>query len=112
VCYLELLQEELYSTLIDFDFDLNKVIFQHNNASVHKAKIVQKLFWEQPHSIMDRYVELPDLNPIEHVWAIFKRRLNLYSIPKNLYELCNCMQEVYATITIDECQRLYANMYA
>jgi hypothetical protein len=27
-------------TLIDFDFDLDEVIFQQDNASAHKAKIV------------------------------------------------------------------------
>jgi hypothetical protein len=44
VRYLGLLQEELYTTLIDFDFDLGEVIFQQDNASVHKAKIVQERF--------------------------------------------------------------------
>jgi transposase len=62
---------------------------------------------------MDWPAQSPYLNPIEHVWSILKRRLNLYSIPsKNLHELWNCVQEVYATITIDECQRLYASMPA
>jgi hypothetical protein len=46
VRYLGLLQEELYTALIDFDFDLDEVIFQQDNASTHKAKIVQKQFWE------------------------------------------------------------------
>jgi transposase len=97
--------------LIDFDFDLGEVIFLQNNASVHKAKIVQEWFWKQPYSVMDWPAQSPDLNPIEHVWSILKRRLNLYSTPpKDLHELWNCVQEVYATITIDECQRLYASM--
>jgi transposase len=113
VRYLGLLQEELYTTLIDFDFDLGEVIFQADNASVHKAKIVHEWFWEQPYSMMDWLAQSPDLNPIEHVWSILKRRLNLYSTPpKNLHELWNHVQEVYATITIDECQRLYASMLA
>jgi hypothetical protein len=47
------------------------------------------------------------------VWAVLKCCLNLYSTPpKNLYELWNRVQEVYAIITIDECQRLYASMHA
>jgi hypothetical protein len=74
---------------------------------------VQEWFWEQPYSVMDWPAQSPDLNPIEHVWSILKRRLNLYSIPsKNLHELWNHVQEVYATITRDECQRLYASMPA
>jgi transposase len=38
-----------------------------------------KWFWEQPYSVMEQPSQLPNLNPIEHVWAIFKHRLNLYS---------------------------------
>jgi transposase len=54
-----------------------------------------------------------NLNPIEYMWIILKQHLNLYSTPlKNLNELWNRVQEVYATITIDECQRLYASMLA
>jgi hypothetical protein len=44
VHYFEFLREELYTTLIGFDFDLDEVIFQQNNASAHKAKIVHKWF--------------------------------------------------------------------
>ena len=67
VRYLGLLQEELYTTLIDFYFDLGEVIFQHDNASIYKAKIVQKWFWKQPYFVMDWPAQLPDLNSIEHV---------------------------------------------
>jgi hypothetical protein len=42
VCYFEFLQERLYNTLINFVFDLHEVIFQQDNASIHKAKIVQE----------------------------------------------------------------------
>jgi hypothetical protein len=47
------------------------------------------------------------------VWAILKRHLNLFSIlPKNLHKLWNRVQEVYATIIEDECQKLYVSMPA
>jgi hypothetical protein len=68
VRYLELLQDELYTTLIDFDFDLGEVIFQQDNAFVYKAEIVQEWFWEQLYSVMDWLAQSPDFNPIEHVY--------------------------------------------
>jgi hypothetical protein len=40
VHYLQLLQEELYTTLIEYNFDLDEDIFQQDNASIYKAKIV------------------------------------------------------------------------
>ena len=42
VCYFEFLQEGLYNTLINFVFDLHEFIFQQDNASIYKAKIVQE----------------------------------------------------------------------
>jgi hypothetical protein len=60
---------------------------------------------------MDWPAQSLDFNPTKHEWAILKRRLHLYSIPpKNLYELWNRTQEVYANITIEECQRLCDSM--
>jgi hypothetical protein len=38
--YFELLQKKLYTTLIDFDFNLDEVIFHQNNESTCKAKIL------------------------------------------------------------------------
>jgi hypothetical protein len=35
VGYLELLHEELFTTLVDFDFDSNKVIFQKDDLFTH-----------------------------------------------------------------------------
>lgn len=109
--YLELLEEELYTTLVDFNFDLNEVIFQQDNAPVHMAKIVQEWFWEQPYDVMKWPAQSPDLNPIEHVWASMKRRLNYYpTAPRNLHELWTRIEEVYASISVDECRKLYASM--
>jgi hypothetical protein len=86
-----LLQEELYTILIDFDhdldLDLDEVIFQQDNASARKAKIIQEWFWKQPYIVMDWPAQSPNLNPIEYVGAILKEHLNLYFIPlKNLYK--------------------------
>jgi hypothetical protein len=54
-----LLQEELYTTLIDLDFDLDEVIFQQDNAFIHKAKIVQDWFWKQRIGLLNHQTSIP-----------------------------------------------------
>jgi hypothetical protein len=44
VRYLELLREELFTTFIEFNFDLGEVISQQDNAFAHIARIVHDWF--------------------------------------------------------------------
>jgi transposase len=110
--YITLLYGNLYLSLERLGyFNLDKVIFQHDNALIHKAKIVQKWLLEQPFSTLEWPVQSPDLNPIEHVWVILKRHLNSYSTPPtSLLQLWECVEESFRTITTNECERLYASM--
>ena len=53
----------------------------------------------------------PDLNPIEHLWATLKRRLNQYERPpKGMLELWECVEDCWDSITPNECQNLYRSM--
>ena len=50
-------------------------IFQQDNAPIHKAHITMEFLHQQGFVVMDFPPNSPDMNPIEHLWAVLKREL-------------------------------------
>ena len=109
--YLEILNDELLSTINHYDLDTNNTIFQHDNDPKHTAKVVKEWLSKQSFKTLDWPAQSPDLNPIEHLWSIVKRRLNEYeSPPKGMNQLWERVEEIWSKISPETCERLIESM--
>ncbi|KAG1033131.1 hypothetical protein G6F43_013626 [Rhizopus delemar] len=90
--YKEILEDELERT-IEFSIDKlglerHQAIFQHDNDPKHTSKLVKEYLKEQSYSILEWPTQSLDLNPIENMWSLLKRRLADYeTAPKGRNEL-------------------------
>ena len=93
--------EKLYG---DEDF-----IFQHDLAPAHSAKTTGKWFTDHGITVLNWLANSPDLNPIENLWDIVKRKLR-DARPNTLDELKAAIEASWASIRPQQCHRLIASM--
>lgn len=109
--YKQILEVGLYSTICKFELNPEHLIFQQDNASIHTTKMMKQWFKQQSFGLLQWPAQSPDLNPIEHLWALVKRRLNRYeSAPSGILELWDRVQEIWCSISAEDCKRLYDSM--
>ena len=86
-----------------------KGIFQQDNAPVHIAKCVSKIFYNLKMKMLNWLAQSPDLYPIENIWR--KTKVNLIGRnPKNKNNLKLHLNECYNSIDRNFCHNLTKSM--
>ncbi len=93
--------DQLYG---DADF-----IFQQDLAPAHSAKATSTWFKDHGIPVLNLPANSPDLNPIENLWGIVKRKMR-YARPNNAEELKATIRATWALITPEQCHRLIDSM--
>ncbi|KAL0199152.1 hypothetical protein M9458_007692, partial [Cirrhinus mrigala] len=93
--------DQLYG---DADF-----IFQQDLAPAHSAKATSTWFKDHGIPVLNWPANSPDLNPIENLWGIVKRKMR-YARPNNAEELKAAIRATWALITPEQRHRLIDSM--
>lgn len=109
--YKQILEDYLLQTIKWYKMDPERIIFQQDCDSKHKARSTQEWLDKQPFDILEWPPQSPDLSPIENLWAILKRKLNQYDHPPNgVIELWERIEEKWNEISKEDCLRLVESM--
>ena len=94
--YLYILQDEVPKTIEWYRCNPSRVIFQHDNVPRHTTKLVKQWLSMQNFDVLIWPPQLPNLNPIDHVCALVKQKLNEYpTLAKGMLQLWECVQAFF-----------------
>ncbi len=84
-------------------------IFQQDFAPAHTAKGTKSWFNDHGFTVLDWPANSPDLNPIENLWGIVKRKMR-DTRPNNADDLKAAIKETWASIPPQQCHKLITSM--
>lgn len=85
------------------------VLFQQDNAPCHTAANSRRWFQDRGIKLLQWPAQSPDLNPIEHLWGILKKRVLKHKCSRK-NELVKIIKEEWEKITPEICCRLVQSM--
>ncbi len=86
-----------------------KVNFQQDLAPAHTAKGTKSWFNDHGVTVLDWPANSPDLNPIENLWGIVKRKMR-DTRPNNADDLKAAIKATWASIPPQQCHKLITSM--
>lgn len=106
--YIQVLESKLLSTIQDHG--IQNPIFQQDSAPCHVSKKSKEWIANNEINLLDWPGYSPDLNPIENVWSVFKRKVAL-KVSKNKRELIeNCIKVWNNEMPNDLSRKLISSM--
>ncbi len=84
-------------------------IFQQDLAPAHTDKGTKSWFNDHGVTVLDWPANSPDLNPIENLWGIVKRKMR-DTRPNNADDLKAAIKATWASITPEQCHLLIVSM--
>lgn len=104
---------EMYSNLIEkklvpfLDELTETYVFMQDNCRIHTSKHSMQTFQDYGIPLLEWPAQSPDLNPIENLWAIIKKRLEKFPYaPKNKKELITRVENIWEGLEISLLERL------
>jgi transposase len=109
--YVGILRDELMQTIDYYELDPHQIIFQQDNDSKHTSKLAKDFFEESKIAVMDWPAQSPDLNPIENIWALMKKKIGKHGRPPSgILELWEIVQKQWDEISVDDCRSVIESM--
>ena len=104
--YCEILQQNMIPSLQKLG---SRAEFPHDNDPKHTSKTTIALLKRLRVKVMDCPSMFPDLNPIEHLWGILKRKVEVCKV-SNICQLHDVVMEEWESIPVATCEALVNSM--
>ncbi len=109
--YIDVLKQYVLPFKLTHHSVSNEFLHQHDGSGAHRAKKVSTFLEAERVNVLHWPAQSPDLNPIENVWAIMKRRpRKLHTYPTTTDQLFNMLYGIWDELPEEYFAKLIASM--